>query len=241
MEEHVLNADGVALRYVVVRRKGMKNLRLRVSDKGEPVVSCSPRTSLERINAFVAKNVAWVQSEKKKIKDAGLLDKRKYVTAEKYLYAGKERMLVVLKGEREHVDVVDDYMALVIPDENDIERKRNLIDKWYRKKAKEVFTQRFYDCVEKYRNYFPDDYKLRIRQMKARWGSCIIDKKTVVLNFKLIYADFKYLDYVIMHELCHFYHKNHGAAFYGMLARFLPDHRELRKGLTNYYIRYSHL
>lgn len=214
---------------------------MRVGDKGEIVVSCSPRVALARINAFVLKNLDWAIAERNKIKSEGVLEKRQYVTCEKYLFAGKEYMLVVIEGEREYVGTVGDNLALVVKDKNDLERKRKLIDNWYKKSAKELFKRRFEECVNKYRDVFPDEYKLSIRQMKARWGTCIINKKTVVLNFKLVYADVKYLDYVIMHELCHFYHKNHDDKFYGMLKGFVPDYKALRKGLTSYYIRYSHL
>lgn len=241
MEQHVATAKDNRLTYYVLRRKGMRNMRLRVNDKGQVVVSCSSRIPLERINAFVIKNADWLISELSKIKSEGVLEERKYQTCEKYLFAGKEYMLVVIEGEREYVGTVGDNLALVVKDKNDFERKRKLVDNWYKNKAKELFAERFEYCVNNYREIFPDNYKLSIRQMKARWGTCIINKKTVVLNFKLVYSDVRYLDYVIMHELCHFYHKNHDASFYGMLARFIPDYKALRKRLTSYYIRYSHL
>ena len=241
MEEYVAVAGDNKIRYFVIRRKNMRNMRMRVNDKGDIVISCSPRVAFARINAFVLKNLDWALSERKKIQSEGVLEERKYLTCEKYLFAGKEYMLVVIEGEREYVGTVGDNLALVVKDKNDFERKRKLVDNWYKNKAKELFAERFEYCVNNYKEIFPDNYKLSIRQMKARWGTCIINKKTVVLNFKLVYADVRYLDYVIMHELCHFYHKNHDASFYDMLVRFIPDYKALRKGLTSYYIRYSHL
>ena len=36
----------------------------------------------------------------------------------------------------------------------------------------------------------------------------------------------KAIDYVVVHELAHIRHKNHGAAFYQLIASVLPDYKE---------------
>ena len=48
---------------------------------------------------------------------------------------------------------------------------------------------------------------------------------------KLIEAPVDAIDYVITHELCHIAEPNHGAAFYELLDRVLPDwqHRKQRQ------------
>lgn len=243
MEQHVVIAGEYKDFYYVIRRKGMKNMRMRVNGKGEVIVSCSLRISLERIHAFVVKNIDWVISEREKLKKEGVLEERKFVTGEKYLYAGTDYMLVVLTGEKERVNINGNYLVLTVKakDENNYERKRRLIDKWYKDSAAQLFAQRFEACVDKHRDLFPDKYPLIIKTMKSRWGYCMISKKTIALNFKLVYTDVKCLDYVIMHELCHLYYKNHDKAFYAFLEELLPGSKVLRKQLTSFYIRYSHI
>ena len=39
------------------------------------------------------------------------------------------------------------------------------------------------------------------------------------------------IDYVIVHELAHIVHKNHGAGFYALVAKYLPDYKEREKML----------
>ena len=39
----------------------------------------------------------------------------------------------------------------------------------------------------------------------------------------LIRASVDAIDYVITHELCHMRHKHHGAAFFDLLGRVMPD------------------
>ena len=45
--------------------------------------------------------------------------------------------------------------------------------------------------------------------MKTRWGVCNYGKNIVTLNTELLKKDLTLLDYVIIHELCHFYYHDH--------------------------------
>lgn len=241
MEEYAAVVGDDKTRYFVVRRKNMRNMRMMINGNGEVVVSCSPRLAFAQINAFVLKNLDWIASKTKEIAARPKPEKRRYLTGEKFLFCGEECLLAVVRGDREKVEKVGGTLAVTVRDTEDFDKKRKLIDKWYKKNTEKIFRERFEYCLSLYRNLFPDIYTLRIRRMKARWGSCMINKNTVVLNSKLIYADIKYVDYVIMHELCHFYHKNHDHDFYRMLASLCPCHRQLKKDLNHGgYISYSH-
>lgn len=66
---------------------------------------------------------------------------------------------------------------------------------------------------------------LRIRSMKTRWGSFSPEGR-VTLNLGLITMSVDYLDYVILHELCHSRIKRHGPRFWNLLETFLPDCKE---------------
>ena len=37
------------------------------------------------------------------------------------------------------------------------------------------------------------------------------------------------IDLVVVHELCHIAHHDHGPGFYALLGSILPDHRERMK------------
>jgi predicted metal-dependent hydrolase len=55
-----------------------------------------------------------------------------------------------------------------------------------------------------------------IKNIRSRWGSC---SATNNLNFSiyLMYLPDEQVDYVILHELCHTVHKNHGTRFWDLL------------------------
>lgn len=73
---------------------------------------------------------------------------------------------------------------------------------------------------------------VRINSAKTRWGSCS-DKKVINLSWKLIAADPRLIDYVIVHELCHTRRMNHSAAFWADVEAYIPDYHERRAALKD--------
>ena len=74
--------------------------------------------------------------------------------------------------------------------------------------------------------------KLRVRTMKSCWGSCMVNKGIITLNRKLLMKPRECIEYVVIHELCHFIHPNHSKEFYGFMEQFMPDWKE-RKARLN--------
>ena len=73
---------------------------------------------------------------------------------------------------------------------------------------------------------------VRIRTMKSCWGSCLVNKGIITLNRKLLMQSRECIEYVVVHELCHFIHPNHSKEFYKFMEQFMPDWKE-RKGRLN--------
>ena len=69
-----------------------------------------------------------------------------------------------------------------------------------------------------------------IRDQKTRWGSCS-RSGNLNFNYKLAVVPEHIADYVIVHELCHCKEFNHSKAFWDLVARTIPNHREIRKQL----------
>lgn len=71
-----------------------------------------------------------------------------------------------------------------------------------------------------------------IRAMKSRWGSCNVKTAHIRMNLRLVHHEKICTDYVILHELCHLRHPNHGKEFKALLTRFMPDWKRI-KALLN--------
>jgi len=73
--------------------------------------------------------------------------------------------------------------------------------------------------------------RLLIREPKKRWGSCH-PSGIVRLNWRILQAPLRLVDYVVAHELCHLLHEGHGRAFWATLGHAMPDYEARRARLT---------
>lgn len=60
---------------------------------------------------------------------------------------------------------------------------------------------------------------------RTRFGSCS-GKNRLSFSFRLMTYPDEAIDYVVVHELAHIVHKNHGSEFYDLIGSVLPDYRE---------------
>jgi len=72
-----------------------------------------------------------------------------------------------------------------------------------------------------------------VRSQKTKWGSCS-GANNINLNCKLVELPDHLIDYVILHELMHLKHKNHGKDFWAELSTFVGDAKAVNKELKKY-------
>ncbi len=104
------------------------------------------------------------------------------------------------------------------------------LQKILRKEAKEVLPRKLEELAGK----FGFEYnRLAIKNNLTNWGSCSA-KRNINLNLHLVRLPEELIDYVILHELCHLEHMNHGDEFHALLDNLCGGRekelsRELRK------------
>lgn len=129
-------------------------------------------------------------------------------------------------------------ITLFFPKNTPIEADKNqeIIKKFIieilRKEAKEYLPKRLDLWAEKYGFKYK---KVFIKNLKSRWGSCS-SQNNINLNVHLMRLPEHLSDFIILHELCHTIHKNHGKDFHGLLERLTGNEKQLNKELKNYSI-----
>ncbi|MFA7063896.1 MAG: SprT-like domain-containing protein [Bacilli bacterium] len=95
--------------------------------------------------------------------------------------------------------------------------------------APNIFTSR----LNQIRQQFTDlpEFTLKVRKMKSKWGVCNKNSMSITLNTVLITKDIHLIDYVIIHELCHFKHMNHSKEYWDYVSKFYPYYKKARKEL----------
>jgi len=129
-----------------------------------------------------------------------------------------------------YVIVFDDKINHVQIDNNCIiARDENMLDKWYKNECIKIFSERIEAQINQFFNI--PQFRLRIRKMKTRWGVNNVTKCIITLNSELLKKDVTLIDYVIVHELCHFYEANHSSRFWAQVEKRYPYYKLARKRL----------
>jgi predicted metal-dependent hydrolase len=68
---------------------------------------------------------------------------------------------------------------------------------------------------------------ISITGARTRFGSCS-PKDRLCFSWRLMQYPEEAIDYVVVHELAHIVHRNHGPAFHALVESILPDHRNRR-------------
>ena len=87
-----------------------------------------------------------------------------------------------------------------------------------RETARAVLVPKLLRAAEKYGFGFHG--RVAIKNNTTNWGSCS-SKGNINLNMRLVLLPEPLQDYVILHELCHLRHQNHGPEFHALLDRIL--------------------
>ena len=69
---------------------------------------------------------------------------------------------------------------------------------------------------------------ITITGARTRFGSCS-PKNRLCFSWRLVAYPEEAIDYVVVHELAHIVHRNHGPEFHALVERILPDHRKRRE------------
>lgn len=72
--------------------------------------------------------------------------------------------------------------------------------------------------------------KVTVRGQKTLWGSCS-SRKTISINYQLLFLEPSLVNCVLIHELCHTRHLNHGVGFWQLVGQLQPEYADLHQRL----------
>jgi predicted metal-dependent hydrolase len=74
---------------------------------------------------------------------------------------------------------------------------------------------------------------VKITSAKTRFGSCS-GKNNICFSYILMQYPEQAIDYVVLHELAHTRHHNHGPKFWALVEKYMPDYKQRRQMLKKY-------
>jgi len=213
-----LGAEDVKICLTVSKRR---SARLQVTSEGDVDVRMPLGTSRSDVVEFVFKHQAWVEERRAAVKtrdaeaDTGIT-----------LYGETRPFVASALGE-----FLVTETQVWIPEAWSREQRDNALDRWQRDEARRCFSE----LIEHWWPHFQQPGRerpvLRVKKMRTRWGS-LSRKGYINLNLALLALPMDLIELVVVHELCHLDHFDHGPGFKRRMSECLPDWRVRDKAIN---------
>lgn len=207
-----------------ITRRDRTTLEIAVEPDASVMVAAPLDATIEVIKAKVHKRAAWIRRQQNFfIQYMPRTPERRFVAGETHLYLGRQYRLKLVAHTQERVKLIRGFITVQTHRPGRPNVTRDLVETWYREKAHLKFRERIEVNLQRFSN--PDAFRpegLIVRHLRQRWGS-MSPSHRLLLNHRLIEAPVDAIDYVITHELCHIAEPHHGAKFFALMDRVMPD------------------
>ena len=209
-----ISVDGLTVEII---RKDIKNLHLRIyPPDGRIRMSAPLRVSDDAVRLMVESRLGWIKRKRAKFAGQERQSSRDYVSGENHWFLGRRYGLNVIEQNRPgRVDVRGSgTLDLFVRDGSDQAQRKKAFWAWYRKELKALS----WPLVEKWAHTMGLPVpECRVKRMKTRWGTCNIRARRIWLNLELIKRPRHCTEFIIVHEMAHFYERLHNARFTNLM------------------------
>jgi len=198
-----------------------KYIRISMKPFGGIRVTVPKRASIRIAMAFVESKTDWILRTQTRIATQEKRRSDDTIFTPDTVFSTQKRQLQLLpwKSEQFRVQLSKDTLKIFYPHETGFRSEqaqeiiRNYIISTLRKEAKEYLPQQTEQLAAKYGFSYRG---VTVKNLSSRWGSCSASNH-INLNIHLVRLPQYLSDYVILHELAHTVHKNHGDLFWQKL------------------------
>ncbi|HPJ88861.1 MAG TPA: SprT family zinc-dependent metalloprotease [Thermotogota bacterium] len=226
--------DGLKVKIKRMNRKTI-SMQITIDTESEPCLIVKvPRTLDEKyIKRVLSEKREWIDINMNRV-----VETQRTKTGRLSFFAIRDRGYLPLEGKKIPLHVVQDknipnfkmsiHRDRIVMNLNPFYTEKEEILETIRREYYNYALKTFYEMIRDYSSVYNFEVnKIRIKDMKTRWGSCS-NKLNLNLNWRLILAEKQVYEYVLVHELCHLGCWNHSEAFWKRVEAILPDYK-LRK------------
>ena len=214
-----------------LERKNVRNINLRIRTDASVYVSAPKDVPESVVTQFVKRRSRYIAEAQQQFREFRQYapQPRHYVSGESFSVLGRSLRLRVEQGKKDDIRSDGVYLYLTVKDTEDQEQKKRLVDRYLNKVCREIFQQTVNQLYPIFRKYGVPSPRIHIRSMDTRWGSCLPQKAIITLNRHLLEMPSSCIEYVVLHEFCHFLYPNHSKDFYAILTTLMPDWQQRKK------------
>ncbi|MBK8016549.1 MAG: M48 family metallopeptidase [Betaproteobacteria bacterium] len=221
--------NGVQVCFVLRRSRRIRRITLLVDESGL-IVRAPWTASSAAIENAIAATSRWILRKLDEWRQKPAIRSRKWCSGETVDYLGLPVTLTVVEDRLLPLTELgeDRILRVGTPPGGGAKFVRSAVVAWYRRHARRHFPGRVAHFAGALDVALPT---ILVSDASSRWGSCN-SKREVRLNWRLMQAAPRLVDYVVAHEVAHLLHLNHSARFWRAVERILPDHESARSELN---------
>ncbi len=217
---------------LIPSRARKKTMSLRIHDNGRITLRFPARLTIRHATDFIHSKKAWL---KKKLQD--LRPNHRTQETEGFFegrlipYLGESFPLCLNPsqegGATAPLTFTGDKFILSAQPEDTV--KKTFLC-WYKKTAATILMPmlKYYSTL-----MGVTPRHVNISSARSRWGSCSA-KNTLNFSWRVALLPKDIVAYIVVHELAHLIHKNHGRTFWDTVKNFMPDYKTKKKRLRDY-------
>jgi predicted metal-dependent hydrolase len=217
------------IKYDVVRSR-RRTADVVIERDGRVLVRAPKSLGERRIRDIIKRKRFWIYRNLAEWRDLNATRVlREYRNGEGFLYLGGSYRLLLVANQDESLLLKNGRFCLRrdLVDRGGISAARAAFRDYYVTRGRKRIAERV--C------YFAPKVgvsvgKIDVRELGHRWASCS-PKGNLAFHWKCMMAPPTIIDYIIVHELCHFHHLDHTEAFWNEVDKVMPKFKERKDWL----------
>jgi predicted metal-dependent hydrolase len=186
------------------------------------------------INSFLNRKRKWLFNTVRELNEFSANGSvvPRFMTGSKIPYRGRQSSLTVRRHDGPHIEITFRNGFIVdLPNWVALESADRIVAQ----EIKQWLKQRVRRDVREIAGTYIDRFGLKPRSIHVAefitgWGSCG-PKGTLNIDWRLVFAPKRVLEYVVVHELAHLRHRSHGKRFWTYLEQIMPAYEKSKAWL----------
>lgn len=223
VEPQVLRIGDLDVTVEVSTRR--RTLQLTVERDASISAQIPPATDEATLTRFITAKRPWLYARLRERAETGLpRPLREFVAGEGFLYLGRSYRLLIVDAADQPVRL---WRGRIELRHDCLSHARNHLIRWYCSTGQSWLTKRVAPWAQRMEVQLTE---LRLRSLGYRWGSCSASG-AVNIHWATMQLPPDLVDYVLVHELAHIHHHDHGHEFWRTVERAMPDAPDRRTRL----------
>ena len=100
------------------------------------------------------------------------------------------------------------------------------LNKDFIKNVRSAYLDKALSIFNYYNHYvFKRATHIEFKNMASKYGYCDIKNNRIVLSIRVVSLPTDLIEYIVVHEFCHFAYGNHQKEFYNEVGKYLKDYK----------------